>query len=85
MIKSFFNKNSPRDKKIIYKNCEQVMKKKVILPPPPRPPPRPPPPHENNMNFFFYKNETNKDKDDNDEFCGDYYLSTVGMTNCKIN
>jgi glycerol-3-phosphate cytidylyltransferase len=38
------------------------------------------------MNCFFYKNETNnKDNDNNDEFCGDYYLSTVGMTNCKMN
>ena len=62
MIKSFFNKNSPRDKKIIYKNCEQVMKKKVILPPPPRPPPRPPPPHENNMNFFFIKMKPTRTK-----------------------
>ena len=46
MTKSFFNKNSPRDKKTMYQNCEQVMTKKVLLPPPL---------HENNMSYFFIK------------------------------
>ena len=41
---------------------------------------------ENNMNCFFYKNVTDKDNDNNNyDFCDDYYLPTVGMTNCKIN
>jgi glycerol-3-phosphate cytidylyltransferase len=31
------------------------------------------------MDCFFYNN------DNNDEFYGNYYLPTVGMTNCKIN
>jgi glycerol-3-phosphate cytidylyltransferase len=41
---------------------------------------------ENNMNCFFYENVTDKDNDNNNyDFCDDYYLPTVGMTNCKIN
>ena len=81
MLKSFFNKNVPKNQKIMYKKHEQVIKK-VIIPPPPPPLPSP---YENNMNCFFYNNEINNDNDNNDKFCGDYYLPTLGMTNCKIN
>jgi len=45
---------------------------------------------QNTMSCFFYeKDETNdndiENTDDKNVVCGDYYLPTVGMTNCKLN